>query len=133
MSDNGYRKISMNYELYVQLKIYKAWCLKKKWENSMQHKDEDFVFISRQGCSPIGLTYVEDAIDMICNKYELRRISPHGLRHTVASILLARGETLVTVAKILGDDPNTILKVYVHSFEKDEIKSIDFMNQFANG
>ncbi|MFJ7661977.1 tyrosine-type recombinase/integrase [Lysinibacillus sp. NPDC097162] len=132
-SENGYRKISMNDELYVQLKTYKAWCIKKKWNNSMQHNDEDFVFISRQGCSPIGLTYVEDAIDMICNKYGLRRISPHGLRHTVASILLARGETLVTVAKILGDDPNTILKVYVHSFEKDEIKSIDTMNQFASG
>lgn len=132
-SDNGYRKVSMNNELYSQLKIYKAWCIKKKWENSMQHKDEDFVFISRQGCNPIGLTYVEDALDMICTKYNLRRISPHGLRHTVASILLARGETLVTVAKILGDNPNTILKVYVHSFEKDEIKSIDLMNQFANG
>ncbi|QAS56216.1 hypothetical protein C7B90_00290 [Lysinibacillus fusiformis] len=89
--------------------------------------------MSRQGCNPIGLTYVEDALDMICTKYNLRRISPHGLRHTVASILLARGETLVTVAKILGDNSNTILKVYVHSFEKDEIKSIDLMNQFANG
>lgn len=34
-SDNGYRKVSMNNELYSQLKIYKAWCIKKKWENSM--------------------------------------------------------------------------------------------------
>lgn len=82
----------MNNELFVQLKTYKAWCIKKKWENSIQHSDEDFVFISRQGCSPSN---------MICNKYELRRISPHGLRHTVSSILLACGETLVTVAKIL--------------------------------
>ncbi len=132
-SDNGYRKISMNDELYIQLKKYKAWCIKKKWERSLKHDDSDYVFISRQGCRPIGLTYVEDAIDMICNKYELRRISPHGLRHTVASILLSRGETLVTVAKVLGDNPNTILKEYVHSFEKDEIKSIELMNQFATG
>jgi len=132
-SDNGYRKISMNDELFAQLKKYKAWCIKIKWERSLKHEDSDYVFISRQGCRPIGLTYVEDAIDMICKKYELRRISPHGLRHTVASVLLSRGETLVTVAKVLGDDPNTILKEYVHSFEKDEIKSIELMNQFATG
>ncbi|WP_374700804.1 hypothetical protein [Lysinibacillus fusiformis] len=49
----------------------------------------------------MGLTYVEDALDMICTKYNLRRISPHGLRHTVASILLARGETLVQWQKYL--------------------------------
>lgn len=132
-SDNGYRTLRMNDELYTQLKKYKAWCIKEKWERSLTHKDSDYVFISRQGCRPIGLTYVEDVFDMICNKYELRRISPHGLRHTVASILLSSGETLVTVAKVLGDDPNTVLKEYVHSFEKDEIRSIELMNQFATG
>ncbi len=42
------------------------------------------------------------------------RLSPHCLRHTYATNLLARGIDIRTVAALLGDDTKTVLSTYVH-------------------
>lgn len=43
------------------------------------------------------------------------RISPHVLRHTRATHLLENGMSIYSVARLLGDNPTTVEKVYAHS------------------
>ena len=43
------------------------------------------------------------------------RISPHVLRHTRATHLLENGMPIYSVAKLLGDNPTTVEKVYAHA------------------
>ena len=42
------------------------------------------------------------------------RLSPHCLRHTYATHLLARGVDIRTVAALLGDNTQTVINTYVH-------------------
>lgn len=131
-SDNGYRKIPLNDELEKQLKKYRTWCIQKKWSLDKPFKETDYVFITVKGARPIGLTYMEDAIDHICEKYRLKRISPHGLRHTFASILLSKKVPLKTVADILGDHPNTVIRTYAHSYKNTENEAMEILNEVVN-
>lgn len=126
------RTLHMNDTLAIQLKKYQSWCIQKKWKLKMQHQKEDVVFITVKGARPPGDSYLKDTISFICTKYELKRISPHGLRHTFASILLANNIPLISVAEILGDHPNTVLAVYAHSLVKKETQAADLIQSFVN-
>lgn len=52
-----------------------------------------------------------------CLNYAIQKIIPdisvHILRHTYATMLLANGQDIKTVAALIGDDVNTVLKVYI--------------------
>ena len=63
----------------------------------------------------------------------MSRISFHGLRHTHASILIANGVSIQSVADRLGHaDTTTTQKVYIHLLKKlkarDDQKILSVMN-----
>lgn len=134
-SDNGYRTINVNRILISQLKKYKVWCTQSKWENNKGLDKNDFVFIDRYKANPISNTYVNDALDLLLtdNKYGLPRITPHGFRHTFASILIANKVPVVSVAKLIGDHPTTVMNVYAHSLSRVEEETVEFFNVFNVG
>ena len=43
------------------------------------------------------------------------RITPHVLRHTRATHLLENGMSIYSVARLLGDNPTTVEKIYAHA------------------
>lgn len=45
-------------------------------------------------------------------------LSPHCLRHTYATNLLAQGIDVQTVAALIGDDPETVIRTYIHYTDK---------------
>ncbi len=55
------------------------------------------------------------------------RLSTHDLRHTAISRWIASGLDVVTVARMAGDHPDVILRVYAGDFERakrqDEIRA----------
>lgn len=60
----------------------------------------------------------------------LPQIGVHGLRHTVASILLASGADLLDVSRLLGHaDPQTTLKHYAHFIKDKPQKLVDHMDR----
>lgn len=123
-SDNGYRTITVNQKLIEQLKKYKSWCIQKKWDKGATLKKDDYVFIDRFNGTPIGETYVNDALGRILENSDLPEITPHGLRHTYASILIANKVPVVTVAKLIGDHPATVNYVYAHSLLETEEETV---------
>lgn len=72
------------------------------------------VFTAQHG-GPFGHTYVENTFKAAVNATGLpASTTPHDLRHHFASVLLAAGESVVTVAERLGDTPAMVLEVYGH-------------------
>ena len=59
---------------------------------------------------------------LILNKNGLpEKLTVHSLRHTAASLMIANGTDVTTVAGILGHaQPSTTLDIYSHSFDKNK-------------
>ena len=59
--------------------------------------------------------------------------TPHCLRHTYATTLLAKGIDIRTVAALMGDDTKTVINTYVHyTDEMRQAAAADIQKIFAN-
>ncbi|WP_025848734.1 site-specific integrase [Paenibacillus ehimensis] len=127
---NSYRKIPIDEVLVNQLLTYQRWCIETKFSFGMKlDKKEDFIFISFQDGAPIAENmafYSFKRIFKILEKEKapIREISPHGLRHTHATILINQGIPVKTIADRLGNTPDMIHNVYAHSFKEYELKAV---------
>ncbi|MFJ7936866.1 tyrosine-type recombinase/integrase [Sporosarcina sp. NPDC096371] len=61
-----------------------------------------------------------------------KRITPNGLRHTHATIMISKGVPLQTVADRLGNTPEMILRVYGHTLKELEVESVKIFNDALN-
>ncbi|MBF8418913.1 site-specific integrase [Heyndrickxia coagulans] len=121
---NSYRVIPIDEVLILQLKRYQSWCKKTMLSFGKKLKDDDFVFISHQSGTPTGENTLKYCFDRINKKTGLKRITPHGLRHTHATILIAQKIPVLTIAQRLGNTPEMIYNVYGHNFKKLEEESV---------
>ena len=56
--------------------------------------------------------------DKIVNKYDLRIISFHELRHTSATLLISQGENIRALSNRLGHaETSTTMNIYAHSLK----------------
>nr|DAJ77207.1 MAG TPA: Integrase [Caudoviricetes sp.] len=66
----------------------------------------------------------------------LKKLMPnktfHDLRHTYATKLLANGVDIKTVASLLGDNVNTVIKVYVHYTDDMRMKAAENVANIFN-
>ena len=63
-------------------------------------------------------------INKLVKKYDLEKITFHGLRHTSASLLINEGIDPKTVSQRLGhSSTNMTMEIYTHSFESSKIES----------
>lgn len=67
-------------------------------------------------------------MNLIINTYNLRRITPHGFRHTHATILIP----LTTIADRLGNTPIVLTTTYAHAFKELEQESVTAFIQARN-
>ena len=83
---------------------------------------DDFLF-HRQGTRlPITPTTFTWRLKCILKKNGLpEQLNVHSLRHTAASLMIAGGADVATVADILGhSQPPTALDIYAHAFGKNK-------------
>lgn len=78
---------------------------------------EDLVFV-REGYLPYSHKALDYALEVAAKRAGITGLSPHDLRHTHASELIALGWDSVRVAKRLGDTTETVLRVYAHEFDR---------------
>lgn len=80
--------------------------------------NKNFTRLSRKGVSELITKYVREAN----LPPKAANISPHKLRHTLATMLLANGENLRVVQEILGHSSIQTTQIYTHviNTEKDE-------------
>jgi integrase len=86
------RTVALPPELTRELKIWKLKCPKS---------DLDFVFAREDGL-PYHRKAASVTLDRAISTAEIKRLTPHGLRHTFASLLLADGVPVPEVSALLG-------------------------------
>ena len=78
------------------------------------------VFANRDG-GPLHRSVVARYMRLECERLGLPPVTPHGLRHLHASLLLAEGLPLPEAARRLGHaNPSITASVYAHAISKDD-------------
>lgn len=121
---NSYRTIIIDDLLLSQLKTYKKWCKMTSLSFGKHIKDTDFIFISYQTGNPITDASILYCLRRCLNTAGLKYITPHGLRHTHATILLNENIGIKYIAERLGNTPAMILDIYGHTIKENEEKTV---------
>lgn len=131
---NSMRKIDAGNHLISYLEKYKIWSKKKFLEHGKVLADDDYIFINENLLAPISRQFPNYILERAFEAGVIKKITPHMLRHSCASILISQGIPITTVAKMLGDSVEMILKVYAHSLrekEKEVVKVMDTLLKFG--
>lgn len=111
-------KLFKDHEEY---ELMKRELVGENWQGAKDHQD-DFIFTQEDGkCIFIGT--IPKWFRNFIKKNKLRHITFHGLRHTNATILIAKETPVISIAKNLGHaKTSTTTDFYVHHLESVERK-----------
>ena len=130
------------------IEVAKAWKAEQmqgalklgdKWKGYHgKEYDKNFIFTQHNGtqmhiCSPAGefkriIRLYNQCVADTPEKKIPEDVSPHGLRHSVAAILIANNVDVRTVAGILGHaDPTTTLNIYSYFFKSKGKEAVGIM------
>jgi integrase len=126
---NSYRTVIIDDKLIQQLKLYRTWCKQTMLSFGKLLSDNDFIFISYQTGTPTGENTLKYCFDRIIKKTGLKSITPHGLRHTHATILIGNKQPVNVVAERLGNTPQMIWDTYGHNYKALEEESVIAFSQ----
>ena len=119
----GNRYVYFSAEMESPLREYQKECRYiTETYDQRQLTADDFLF-RRQGAQlPMTPTTFTYRFKLILKKNGLpQELNVHSLRHTAASLMIAGGTDVATVAGILGhSQPSTTLDIYTHAFDKNK-------------
>lgn len=125
----GARAIALPTDGIAALRRQKAqqneWRLKagKEWQNG------GWVFTTGTG-APVPRSSVQYCLREMCTRLGIPPVSPHGLRHLHASLLLAGGLPVPAVSARLGHaNPNVTMSVYAHAFHRQDQEAARIMEE----
>lgn len=138
-NSSSQRTIKLPEEAFTSLAEYHDWwCnirneMGDKWQYRIEITfadgkkeivENDRLFI-KEDSTPMNPDSLTDWTQNFIKKYNLPKFSPHSLRHTNASLLIANGVNIPTVSKRLGHSSvSTTTKIYSHAIQSaDEIAS----------
>ena len=120
---SGDRYVYFSLEMESLLREYHQECA---WEtetyDGRELENEDFLF-RRKGCRlPMTPSTFTWRFKLILKKHGLPEyLNVYSLRHTNASLLIANGTDVATVAGLLGhSQSSTTLDIYTHAFDKNK-------------
>lgn len=119
----GARYVYFSPEMESLLKEYHRECV---WQaNAYENRkltDDDFVFRKHDSQDPMTPSTFTWRFKLILKKNGLpEKLNVHSLRHSNASLLIANGADVATVAGLLGhSQPSTTLDIYTHAFDKNK-------------
>ena len=134
-NDFSVRKIKLDTETISILQEWKSDSQKEKAQLAVTPLsiEQDFIFTycTRSGSiEPLHADYINNVLSRIIRKHGLRKISPHGFRHTHATLMIEIGVDPVNTAKRLGHASSQMtLDTYSHATDNGEDRSI---KQFAD-
>jgi len=115
-TESSTRKINLSDFVIKVLKQHKAYQSELRLRLRNWHK-EDFVFTNTTNYPgyPMLPKNIENKMSSIIAKHDMLRITPHGLRHTHASLLAQAGVGLDEIMERLGHVDDTITRnIYLH-------------------
>jgi integrase len=117
---SGVRTLSIPPEVVQVLKRHQAVQAEQRLRMGKRWEGEDLVFTSRAG-EPLHQSTVQWTMHGECDRLELPRLTPHGLRHLHASVLLSEGLSIPDVSRRLGHaSPAITMTTYAHVVTADD-------------
>lgn len=119
----GDRYVYFSLEMESLLREFQRECA---WEaetyDGRRLEDADYVFRRHGHRLPMTPSTFTWRFKLILKKHGLpTALNVHSLRHTNASLLIAGGADVATVAGLLGhSQPSTTLDIYTHAFDKNK-------------
>lgn len=132
---NSHRTIDLDESVIDQLKKYRTWCKKILLSFGYHLKEEDFIFISFQTGKPVSENTFNNALNRVVKKSGIKKITPHGLRHTHATVLLNDKENRTTVEDVaarLGNTPQEIHRTYHHMLQGRKKETASLFNELVH-
>lgn len=127
------RTILIDDILVNHLKTYQKWCVETKFSYGMKlDKKDDYVLISYFGGEPMGRDTINNFFHKVYKHTDLRKITPHGLRHTHATILISERIPTKVIAERLGNTVQMVYDVYAHTFKELEEESVIAFSESLN-
>ena len=119
----GNRYVYFSAEMESLLREYRQECAYLTETYDQRELTADGFLFRRQGAQlPMTPTTFTYRFKLILKKNGLpQELNVHSLRHTAASLMIAGGTDVATVAGILGhSQPSTTLDIYTHAFDKNK-------------
>ena len=123
----GWSKTKLAQHIGVSLSTY------ANWEYGIAEPDIETI---KAICRALGVSYEHTAPDawikIIYNNYALRRITPHGLRHTLATLLNneKNSTNIKDIQYLLGHkNASTTMDIYSHFTKENEEHVADSINK----
>ena len=117
---SGERSISLPAEASAALRRQRQLQAERRLLAGPNRVDNELVFVGRWG-QPLQQTSVQNAMRIECARLGLPPLTPHGLRHLHASLLLGAGVPITTVSARLGHANSAVtLSTYAHVVARDD-------------
>ncbi|MEC3429847.1 site-specific integrase [Bacillus thuringiensis serovar nigeriensis] len=122
------RKILLPSSTVAKLKKHRAVVLKEKLSQGEEYQDNDLVMCTPSG-TPINPANVRRSLNALIKKAAVLKIRFHDLRHTHATLLLAKGVNVKVISERLGHSNIKItLDTYSHvlpTMQEDAVNKIE--------
>ena len=138
-NDTSYRTIKLSDTMLDQLREYQQYWQKRRTELDDYWHDEIQIILAdgstqtvpndrlftKVDSTPMNPYSVSDWVRKFVKRNNLPYFTPHSLRHTHATLLIAEGVSIPTVSRRLGHSSiATTSKIYIHAIQSaDEIAS----------
>ncbi|MDU1848549.1 MAG: tyrosine-type recombinase/integrase [Niallia nealsonii] len=127
---SSFRPIPIGDKLIKDLLTYKDWQKQNKEIYGEKYIEQDHVITTWNG-RPLGPYGINKVMKTIIDKTNLPKISPHGLRHTHAIMMLESGNDIKVVSERLGHSALIVTSdVYLHITKKHEMESVNRLEKY---
>ena len=127
-NETSARVIRISENVMDILKKYKVYQASERLQLGSAWTDNDWIFAMRTG-EVLRPDVITNWFKQVIKKYDLPDVHLHSLRHTNASILIAAGNNLQTVASRLGHaDTTTTAKIYAHAIAEAEAAAVESLD-----
>lgn len=119
---SGNRRVYISKEMVKLLKAWKQECVWQMGQELGQTlTEEDYLFRQPNGEPMVPTTFTFRFKKILKQNGLPENLNVHSLRHTNASLMIAQGVDVRTVAGLLGhSQPSTTLDIYSHAFDKNK-------------
>ena len=126
------RVITLDDETLNVLKLWKRQQIKEYFHagKAYQH-DSNYIFTNNKGKWLLTATMKVKLSSFFCKHNKLKKITPHGFRHTHASLLFEAGITAKIISDRLGhNNVQTTLDMYTHINDNQRVEVVDQLMDF---
>lgn len=121
---NSFRSVIIDNIVLQQLKVYKKWCMETRLKFGLPFNEDTYVFINENTGKEVCAEVLNHSMRRIADRNKLKKVTPHGLRHSHATILIGQRTPVKTIAERLGNSTDMIYKIYGHNFEELEREAV---------